>query len=158
MPVADTNSRLAATTVPRHLWAKGTSEPFTGQENPRFFCRGKRCPAARASGAPSSYESTTSNYIVRVAPRWQRLTREQTAGSLMKRRNDRRMQRRRTSTKRLEGRSVNRAHGSVNERGKAQHRLRCFSMGAKCLAQRVSTGSPLCGRWKRRVRYGSAFS
>lgn len=27
--------------MPRHLWAKGTSEPFTGQENPRFFCRGK---------------------------------------------------------------------------------------------------------------------
>lgn len=41
------SSPFAATTVPRHLWAKGTSEPFTGQENPRFLCRGKPCPLAK---------------------------------------------------------------------------------------------------------------
>lgn len=84
----------------------------------------------------------------------QRLTREQTACPLMKRadpwpgadecaRNRPEMQL--TASK-------------VNERGRAQqqHRLRCFSMGAKWLTQRVQF--PTCGRWRRRVRYGSAFS
>lgn len=124
---------------PRHLWAKGTSEPFTGQENPpRFFCRGKK----RRTVPPSSYES--QRLIASFRGQRTRCVVINTArSSLMKRSVN--AERRRTSTKPLHRKNgSNRVHTRLGEgRGLgAASSAMCFSMGAKCLTVRRGVQAP----------------
>lgn len=135
MPVADTNSRLAATTVPRHLWAKGTSEPFTGQENPpRFFCRGKKRRLAESrerTVPPSSYESQRRLIASfagneRVCGNKQPEFVNEKTTTIGECRVD---ERRRSCFKEDRFEPIG-THGSVKEEGWAQHRPRCVSQWA----------------------------